>query len=166
MRKGQHIFNSISKSHDLKTLSIHDPFTGEVVDVFPYINFHQIIFYMTDKEFDEIMFNLNKSDSKNENNNTSPDAINIKQTREACGKNEHEISEEDEEKLKAEDKELITKCTKCGKSLKAIIDGVDQDNYLIFEDSSALESKIKELEHKLSELGSKLKRKKDDLKML
>ena len=40
LRKGQHLFNEIAKTHEL--------------DI-EYSNLHKIIFYMTDNEFDSIM---------------------------------------------------------------------------------------------------------------
>ncbi len=49
LRKGQHLFNEISKRHDLSSY-----FTTDGTEL-PYVNLHKILFYMDDKEFDEIM---------------------------------------------------------------------------------------------------------------
>lgn len=48
-RKGQHLFNQIAKEH-----SLHDhkcPHSGEI---YPYFNLHQILFYMSDVEYDKL----------------------------------------------------------------------------------------------------------------
>jgi len=58
-RKGQHLFNEISKKHEL--LSHQCTMNGS--DMFPYYNLHQILFYMTDKEFDKMMSTLPNSKS-------------------------------------------------------------------------------------------------------
>ena len=61
LRKGQHLFNEITKRHEL--LSHQCSMKG--TDMFPYYNLHQIIFYMTDNEFDSIMTSLTDSEGKN-----------------------------------------------------------------------------------------------------
>lgn len=48
LRKGQHLFNEISKKYKLKSQICEH---GE----FPYYDLHQVLFYMEDKEYDEIM---------------------------------------------------------------------------------------------------------------
>ncbi len=48
LRKGQHLFNEIAKAHELQDLKVDG-------DVIPYVNLHRILFYMEDKEFDEMM---------------------------------------------------------------------------------------------------------------
>lgn len=48
-RKGQHLFNEIAKRYKLTDAVSADG------GVYPYVNLHKILFYMTDKEFNEIM---------------------------------------------------------------------------------------------------------------
>ena len=59
-RKGQHLFNQISKKYQLNSAShtcldeVHGPQTFD----YPYYNLHQILFNLTDLEFDKIMESL------------------------------------------------------------------------------------------------------------
>lgn len=50
LRKGQAFFNALATKHKLSNHKCES--TG---DLFPYYNLHQVLFYMTDKEFDEVM---------------------------------------------------------------------------------------------------------------
>lgn len=53
LRKGQHLFNEIAKKHKL---SDHQCKAEDGhIEQYPYHNLHQVLFYMDDKEFDEIM---------------------------------------------------------------------------------------------------------------
>lgn len=52
LRKGQKLFNGIIKKHDLQA-----HICGPEKNLIPYVNLHQIIYYMSDEEFDEIMNN-------------------------------------------------------------------------------------------------------------
>lgn len=55
-RKGQHLFNEIANKRNLLN---HKCENGD--NIFPYYNLHQILFYMTDQEFDDIMSTLGDS---------------------------------------------------------------------------------------------------------
>lgn len=65
IRKGQHLFNEIAKKHKLlsatHSMMIQNS-NGNITDSksfeYPYYNLHQILFYMDDKEFNEIMESL------------------------------------------------------------------------------------------------------------
>ena len=57
-RKGQWLFNKIAEKHTL--LDHKCTMNKDRLDLFPYCNLHQIIFYMSDKEFDDIMQGLKK----------------------------------------------------------------------------------------------------------
>lgn len=48
LRKGQHLFNEIAKQNILREHKCTDW-------TYPYYNLHQILFYMTDADFDKIM---------------------------------------------------------------------------------------------------------------
>ena len=60
-RKGQHLFNEIAKRHKLTSWTVGIREIGNtssyrvVPSDFLYVELHQILFNMTDKEFDEIM---------------------------------------------------------------------------------------------------------------
>ena len=60
LRKGQHLFNEIAKSHVLRD---HPCNMNDGLDVYPYYNLHQVLFYMDDIEFDRIMNTLQNSKS-------------------------------------------------------------------------------------------------------
>jgi len=52
LRKGQNLFNQIAKKYELKSHVCHDE---NNITQYPYYNLHQILFYMTDAEFIEMM---------------------------------------------------------------------------------------------------------------
>lgn len=52
IRKGQHLFNEIAKTHNLQNVSITR--NGQQ-ELYPYVNLHQILYYMSDDEFFKIM---------------------------------------------------------------------------------------------------------------
>ena len=70
LRKGQHLFNEIANKHELLSSVIHitnydakeNP-TKQTMD-FPYYNLHKILYYISDKEFDDIMTKIIKGDGK------------------------------------------------------------------------------------------------------
>lgn len=50
LRKGQYLFNEIAKTHELA-----DHKCPASAELYPYYNLHQILFYMSDEEFDKMM---------------------------------------------------------------------------------------------------------------
>ena len=59
LRKGQHLFNRIAETHELGDHRC----TMNGLDLFPYYNLHQVLYYMSDEEFDSIMKGLQSKDS-------------------------------------------------------------------------------------------------------
>ena len=55
-RKGQWLFNKIAEKHTL--LDHKCTMNKDRLDLFPYYNLHQVLFYMSDETFDEIMQGL------------------------------------------------------------------------------------------------------------
>lgn len=70
LRKGQHLFNEIAKVYHLIDFQgvasdkEGNPIDDALVASLPYVNLHQILFNMSDSEFDDMMHEFTGSNSK------------------------------------------------------------------------------------------------------